>query len=235
MALKRMVLQIGMGTSIAAGTIPGRRCGRCATRCGTTRCRSPDALGLPVDSMQVEVRIGVPRPDLVDKAAVLAVLPHGTGTVEVVRRRARDRQRRRRRQRDRQRRRGGQARPAGGPLEMALKRVITEFGTGNDLHGGDYTKAAVRAVEDAIHHSSLEPHSQPRHRFADDAGRGRRSACSSRTGSTPAGQGGAAARRGHRAGGQRRPRRAGRHLQRRRVIASAAVTVRLDCRDAANQ
>jgi uncharacterized protein (TIGR02058 family) len=38
---------------------------------------------------------------------------------------------------------------------MSLKRVITEFGTGNDLHGGDYTKAAVRAVEDAIHHSSL--------------------------------------------------------------------------------
>src|SRR3954451_24810087 len=38
---------------------------------------------------------------------------------------------------------------------MTLKRVITEFGTGNDLHGGDYTKAAVRAVHDAIHHSSL--------------------------------------------------------------------------------
>jgi uncharacterized protein (TIGR02058 family) len=38
---------------------------------------------------------------------------------------------------------------------MTLQRVITEFGTGNDLHGGDYTKAAVRAVEDAIHHSSL--------------------------------------------------------------------------------
>ncbi len=38
---------------------------------------------------------------------------------------------------------------------MTLKRVITEFGTGNDLHGGDYTKAAIRAVQDAIHHSSL--------------------------------------------------------------------------------
>ena len=38
---------------------------------------------------------------------------------------------------------------------MTLRRVITEFGTGNDLHGGNYTKAAVRAVEDAIHHSSL--------------------------------------------------------------------------------
>ena len=38
---------------------------------------------------------------------------------------------------------------------MSFQRVITEFGTGNDLHGGDYTKAAVRAVHDAIHHSSL--------------------------------------------------------------------------------
>jgi len=38
---------------------------------------------------------------------------------------------------------------------VSLKRVITEFGAGNDLHGGDYTKAAVRAVHDAIHHSSL--------------------------------------------------------------------------------
>ena len=38
---------------------------------------------------------------------------------------------------------------------MAKRRVILEMGTGNDLHGGDYTKAAVRAVNDAIHHSSL--------------------------------------------------------------------------------
>ena len=36
-----------------------------------------------------------------------------------------------------------------------IKRVILEMGTGNDLHGGDYTKAAVRAVNDALHHSSL--------------------------------------------------------------------------------
>ena len=38
---------------------------------------------------------------------------------------------------------------------MALHRAILEMGTGNDLHGGDYTKAAIRAVEDALHHSSL--------------------------------------------------------------------------------
>ena len=38
---------------------------------------------------------------------------------------------------------------------MALKQVILELGTGNDLHGGDYTKAALRAVHDALHHSSM--------------------------------------------------------------------------------
>ena len=38
---------------------------------------------------------------------------------------------------------------------MAWKRIILEMGAGNDLHGGDYTKAALRAVQDALHHSSL--------------------------------------------------------------------------------
>jgi uncharacterized protein (TIGR02058 family) len=38
---------------------------------------------------------------------------------------------------------------------MPLKRVILKMGTGNDLHGGDYTKAALRALQDALHHSSL--------------------------------------------------------------------------------
>jgi uncharacterized protein (TIGR02058 family) len=42
-----------------------------------------------------------------------------------------------------------------GGNNMPLKRMILEIGMGNDLHGGDYTKAAVRAVEDAVHHSSL--------------------------------------------------------------------------------
>jgi len=38
---------------------------------------------------------------------------------------------------------------------MTLHRAILEMGAGNDLHGGDYTKAALRAVQDALHHSSL--------------------------------------------------------------------------------
>ena len=36
-----------------------------------------------------------------------------------------------------------------------MKRLILEMGTGTDLYGGDYTKAACRAVRDAIGHSSL--------------------------------------------------------------------------------
>ncbi len=43
---------------------------------------------------------------------------------------------------------------------MPLKRFVTEMGMGVDVHGGDYTKAAKRAVSDAIRHSSLNffPH-----------------------------------------------------------------------------
>ena len=35
------------------------------------------------------------------------------------------------------------------------QRYVTEMGMGVDVHGGDNTSAAVRAVFDAIHHSSL--------------------------------------------------------------------------------
>ena len=38
---------------------------------------------------------------------------------------------------------------------MARSRYITEMGMGVDVHGSNYTRAAERAVFDAIHHSSL--------------------------------------------------------------------------------
>lgn len=38
---------------------------------------------------------------------------------------------------------------------MTLVRCITEMGMGVDVHGRDSTKAARRAVSDAIRHSSL--------------------------------------------------------------------------------
>jgi len=38
---------------------------------------------------------------------------------------------------------------------VALKRMAVEFGMGTDLHGQDYTKAACRALGDALWHNSL--------------------------------------------------------------------------------
>lgn len=36
-----------------------------------------------------------------------------------------------------------------------MKPLIMELGMGVDVHGHDYTKAALRAISDAIRHSSL--------------------------------------------------------------------------------
>ena len=84
MAWKRMVLEIGMGTDIR-GADPTKAAVR-ALRDAIwhNSLGIAEALGLPVDSMRVEVTIGVPRPEAVDRDAVLAVLPHGSGTVRVV-------------------------------------------------------------------------------------------------------------------------------------------------------
>ena len=38
---------------------------------------------------------------------------------------------------------------------MARKRLAMEVGMGTDLQGQDYTKAAVRALKDALWHNSL--------------------------------------------------------------------------------
>ena len=84
MALKRMVLQIGMGTDIRGTDYTKAAVRALRDALWHNGLSIANALGFPVDAMQVEVTIGVPRPDQVDKAEVLAVLPHGTGTVRVV-------------------------------------------------------------------------------------------------------------------------------------------------------
>ena len=84
MASKRMVLQIGMGTDIRDADYTKAAVRALRDALWHNSLSIADAVGLPVDAMQVEVTIGVPRPEWVDKEAVLAVLPHGTGTVRVV-------------------------------------------------------------------------------------------------------------------------------------------------------
>jgi uncharacterized protein (TIGR02058 family) len=84
MALKRMVLQIGMGTDIRGADYTKAAVRALRDALWHNSLSVADAVGLAVDAMQVDVTIGVPRPDLVDNRAVLAVLPHGTGTASVV-------------------------------------------------------------------------------------------------------------------------------------------------------
>src|SRR5437763_180673 len=84
MAWKRMVLQIGMGTDIRGADYTKAAVRALRDALWHNSLSVADAVGLPVDAMQVEVTIGVPKPERVDKQAVLAVLPHGTGTVTVV-------------------------------------------------------------------------------------------------------------------------------------------------------
>jgi uncharacterized protein (TIGR02058 family) len=84
MAMKRMVVEIGMGTDIRGADYTKAAVRALRDALWHNSLNVAAALGKPTDSMVVEVLIGVPKPDRVNKAEVLAVLPHGTGTVTVV-------------------------------------------------------------------------------------------------------------------------------------------------------
>lgn len=84
MALKRLVLQLGMGTDIH---------GQDSTKAAERAVRDAlwrnyltiaDALKQPRDAMDIEVTIGVPRPATVDASAIAAVFPYGTAHVTAV-------------------------------------------------------------------------------------------------------------------------------------------------------
>ena len=83
MSRTRMVLEIGTGTDIR-GNDPTKAAVR-ALRDALWRnsLGLTHALGLDSDAMEVEVTIGVPNPEQVDTDQVLAILPHGSGSVEV--------------------------------------------------------------------------------------------------------------------------------------------------------
>ena len=84
MTMKRMAIEIGMGTDIRGADYTKAAVRALRDALWHNSLNVADAIGKPVDSMEVEVLIGVPRPDLVDKTEVLKVLPHGTGTIKVV-------------------------------------------------------------------------------------------------------------------------------------------------------
>ena len=84
MAWTRMVMEIGMGTDIR-GTEPTKAAVRALRDALWHNSLSiTKAVGQDTDAMRIAVTIGVPDPGKVDTNEVLAVLPHGTGTCEVV-------------------------------------------------------------------------------------------------------------------------------------------------------
>ena len=84
MAWTRMVLESGMGTDIR-GTEPTKAAVRALRAALWHNSLSiANAIGQDTDAMRVEVKIGVPNPEKVDTREVLGVLPHGTGTCDVV-------------------------------------------------------------------------------------------------------------------------------------------------------
>ena len=84
MPLKRMALEIGMGTDIRGADYTKAAVRALRDALWHNSLGIAAALNMPTDAMVVEVIIGVPKPELVNQAEVLAVLPHGTGTKKVV-------------------------------------------------------------------------------------------------------------------------------------------------------
>lgn len=84
MALKRMALEIGMGTDIrgADSTKAAQRALRDALWRNTLSIAQ--ICGQQPEDMKIAVHIGVPRPETVDHDAVLSILPYGQATLNVV-------------------------------------------------------------------------------------------------------------------------------------------------------
>ena len=84
MAMKRMVLELGMGTDIRGADYTKAAVRALRDALWHNSLSIATMLGHPLEEMIVDVHIGVPRPELVDKEQVLAVLPYGKGSMTVV-------------------------------------------------------------------------------------------------------------------------------------------------------
>lgn len=84
MALKRMMLEIGMGTDIRGTDYTKAAVRALRDALWHNSLTIGATVNQHVDAMQVEILVGVPKPDQVEHQALLEILPHGTGTVTVV-------------------------------------------------------------------------------------------------------------------------------------------------------
>lgn len=83
MALKRLVLELGMGTDLRGEDYTKAAIRALRAALWQNSLTVADAFGVPKDAMHVKIIIGVAKPDQVDKDAVAAILPYGKAEVQV--------------------------------------------------------------------------------------------------------------------------------------------------------
>ena len=84
MALVRCIMEMGMGVDVHGRdyTLAAKRAVFDALHHSSLGFQR--LLGKTADDMTVEITVGVPKPEAVDADAVVATLPHGTGTLKAV-------------------------------------------------------------------------------------------------------------------------------------------------------
>jgi uncharacterized protein (TIGR02058 family) len=81
---QRLIIEMGFGTDLTGADYTKAAVRALKDALWHNSLTIADAVGQHVDAMKVKVKIGVPKPGKVNKAEVLAVLPHGSGEIDVV-------------------------------------------------------------------------------------------------------------------------------------------------------
>ena len=84
MAKKRMVMELGMGTSLRQQDYTRAACRAVEDALWHNSLSIADAFGLDRSAMIIEVEIGVQQPEKVDTNKVAVILPYGQGLVRAV-------------------------------------------------------------------------------------------------------------------------------------------------------
>jgi uncharacterized protein (TIGR02058 family) len=84
MAMKRVVTQFGMGTSIRSRNYTEAAARAIRDALWHNSLNVADAFGFPKEAMIINAEIGVQRPDEVDRQALLKIFPYGQPSVTVV-------------------------------------------------------------------------------------------------------------------------------------------------------
>ena len=80
----QMAIEIGMGTDLRGQDMTKAACRAVRDALHRNSLTIGPALGFPREAMLVDIRIGAPEPEAVDKAEVAACAPYGVVTVEAV-------------------------------------------------------------------------------------------------------------------------------------------------------